>query len=208
MPFFRTLAEMIQPAHTAVMVVDVQNDYCHPEGDFARRGYPVNRTVPVIERLGRFLTAARAAGATVAFVQTTHAPETVSGPQHFLRHRSGRDPQYLQPGSWGAEFVPPVLPAPGDPVFTKHRYSVFADPTVAERLRGLGIATLVFTGFATNVCVESSLRDAFMRDFYVVLVEDCTGAYADAAHAASVQNIEKHFGPVVSAEQALAVWRG
>jgi len=112
-------------------------------------------------------------------------------------------------GSWGEEFVG-VAPAAGEIVLRKHRYSAFVDTGLDVILRNKGIKTVVLVGVATNVCVESTARDAAMRDFYVVVAADGVGV-RDAArdrHDNALAEIQGCFGMVVPASRILDVWSG
>ena len=109
-------------------------------------------------------------------------------------------------GSWGAEFYR-VEPEAGEPVVIKHRYSAFVDTDLELILRSRGIKTLVLCGVASNVCVESTARDGYMRDYYIVLVDDCSAAYDPAKHAATLSNIAHHFGVVVTADEVIDAWQ-
>ena len=89
---------------------------------------------------------------------------------------------------------------------TKHRYGAFESSDLDLVLRSQGIRTVVMTGVATNVCVETTARQAFLRDYYVVFASDCTATYDQAAHDATLRNIDAFFGQVVSAEEIQACW--
>lgn len=90
---------------------------------------------------------------------------------------------------------------------TKHRYGAFESSDLDLVLRSRGIRTVVMTGVATNVCVETTARQAFLRDYYVVFTSDCTAAYSQAEHEATLQNIDAFFGAVVTADEISACWR-
>jgi ureidoacrylate peracid hydrolase len=99
-----------------------------------------------------------------------------------------------------------VAPAPDEGVVVKHRYSAFVGSRLPVVLRALGRPTLVLAGVTTNVCVESTARDAFMRDHEVVLVEDCAGAFTRAEHEAAVHNVRAYFGRVLDAATLEGHW--
>jgi ureidoacrylate peracid hydrolase len=109
-------------------------------------------------------------------------------------------------GTWQADFYGDVRPGHGDITISKHRYSAFHNTDLDLVLRSHGIRTVVLTGVLTNVCVETTAREAFVRDYYVVLVEDGTASCQPEDHAMTLRNIERFFG-VVSSTQALeAIW--
>lgn len=202
-----TLPRKVDPGHTAVLVVDVQNDFCAPNGYYDRTGAQLAGIHEMIPRLQRLLTDARAAGVPVIFVAAGYDAVFVSDVQRE-RHlrRFGRVLPVCPTGTWGAEFFG-VAPAPGEPVIVKRRYSAFHGTDLDLRLRNQGIRTLVLAGVATNVCVETAARDAYMRDYYVVIAGDCAAARDAEVHRAALANVEANFGVVATAEVLAATWR-
>ena len=201
------LAERIDPGTTVVLVVDVQNDFCHADGALARLGADTTAIQEMVPRLMLLVDAARGAGATIVWLQLLNTEYTTSEVAHEQRRRTRPGTEMIcQVGSWGGELYR-VEPAPGEPLVAKHRYSGFVDTELDLILRSRGIKTLVVTGVATNVCVESTARDAYMRDYYVVLVDDCTAAYSPAKHAATLENIGDHFGLIAPFVDVVEAWR-
>jgi ureidoacrylate peracid hydrolase len=196
------------PAHTALIVVDVQNDFCSPDGSLAGVGNDVSAAVEMVPRLQGLIENARAVGMPVVFIQTIH-DETNDSPQWLGRVDAG--PGTERPGitcrtsSWGGEFYE-VAPQPGDHVVIKYRYSAFIGTNLEILLRTLGVRSLLFTGVATEICVESSLRDGLFADYWVSLVEDCAASYSQAAHDASVSVVGKHFGTVTTSTELASIW--
>lgn len=200
-----TLAEKASPQQAAVIVVDVQNDYCHPDGMRGRQRSTA-ACVEMAPRLERFLATARAAGVRVVWVRTENDETTVST---ALREQRSNRPDGAQfpcyPGSWGADYYH-VRPLPGEPVVTKHRYSGFIRTDLDLILRCLGVRTLLMTGVSTNACVESTARDGFMLDYHVVLVEDCCAAGSQEDHESTVRNVQKLLGVVATSEEIARTW--
>ena len=108
------------------------------------------------------------------------------------------------PDTWGAAFYR-VEPGPSDYVVTKHRYSGFVGTDMDIVLKTLGVRTVMVTGFTSNVCVETTARDACMRDYHVVFVEDCCGAPLPGEHESAVHNIATYFGIVTDAKTVLGI---
>lgn len=200
------LREVCDPSKAALLLVDLQNDFCHPEGAYGRRGRDMRAIQAMIPRLKRLAEDAREAGVQLIFVRTTH-DETTSSPAWLaFKNRDGAEkaPSCVT-GTWGAEFYE-LSPQPGDIVVTKHRYSAFIGTNLEQVLRSKGRDRLIITGVATNVCVESTARDGFMRDYPVVLVSDCTATSSAAAQAATEENISKHFGWVARVDDIVKAW--
>lgn len=198
------LSRLIEPSRTAVIVVDVQNDFCAPEGAAGKAGRNLDACAAMIAPLQRLLDGARSYGASVVFIQTIHTRWTDS--EAWVQRGSGRDrKENCREGTWGAEFFG-VAPRADEPVVVKHRYSAFLNTRLDSILRTLRIETLIVTGVATNVCVESTAREGFMRDYHIVFVDDCSAAYKAAAHAATLDNIRDHFGVVATSDEILKAW--
>lgn len=202
-----TLEAKVAPAHTAVLVIDVQNDFCAPGGYYAKTGADLGPIEAMVPRLERCLDAARAAGVPVVFVQAIY-DDVYWSPVQKERHirRFGAVQPCCRSGTWGAEFYR-VRPRAGELVVRKHRYSAFHGTEMDVLLRSRGIRTVVLAGVATNVCVETAARDAFMHDYYVVVAGDCVAARTEAYHRAALANVEGHFGVVAPAEAIAAAWR-
>lgn len=189
----------------AVVVIDAQNDFCHPDGLLARQGRDVARLEPAMQRLAAFLEDARAVDVPVIFVQNLH-DESSDRPEWLARHPERDRAQSCQVGTWGAEFCG-VGPIAGDHVVPKHRYSAFIGTRLTELLDELGRRSLLFTGFTTSVCVESSLRDAVCFDYLATLVEDCCGAYSARAHERAVESVQLGFGVVATSDRIVSAWQ-
>ncbi|MHA6694952.1 cysteine hydrolase family protein [Homoserinimonas sp. A520] len=203
-----TMPFRCDPARTALIVVDVQNDFCDPAGALANLGNDVGAAAEMVPRLAELITAARAVGVPVIFIQTLHDETNDSSP---WLDRVGSEPgtvragMICRTGSWGSEFYG-VRPEPTDIIVVKHRFSAFVGTSLNLVLASLGIRSLLFTGVATNVCVESSLRDGLSAEYYVSLVDDCSAAYSPAAHAAAVEGIQRDFGTIFSRGELAAAW--
>lgn len=194
----------LAPGAAVLVVIDVQNDFCHPEGLSAQLGKDVSRVPAATDRLVALVEGSRAAGAPVLFVRTTHDENTDS--PAWRQRRGMRDsPTACRTGTWGAEYFR-CFPQEQDRVVTKHRYSAFTSPEFQSALEALGRDSLLFTGIVTSVCVESTLREAVSRDYLVTLVEDCCIDYHEAAHEATVRAVDNSFGLVRTSDEILSYW--
>ena len=188
------------PNRSALVVVDVQNDFCHPDGWAGRAGLDLRGIDALLPRLERLIDGARASGMHVIFVQLIGDASTDSAV--WLGDDAQRA-DICRKNTWGAELMH-VRPLPGEPVVAKSRYSAFHKTNLEAILRERAVDTLVFAGVSTNVCVESSLREAFMRDYRVIVVSDCVAAYRQASHDATLENVTRNFGRVLTSDALLA----
>ena len=191
-----------EPASTAVVVIDMQRDYCCEGGTFHRRGFDVASVQRLAGRLNAFLDQARKAASRVIHVKMTKVPGLASRASAELYERLGIDRNYDP--AFAAFYE--VVPRQGDAVIEKYRYSAFFSTYLDQFLRSNGIGTLVITGVAANVCVESTVRDAFMRDYYVIVPSDLTEGTSQEAKKLTLANIDTFFGQVVDSESLLKCW--
>lgn len=188
----------------ALVVVDAQNDFGHPEGLLAKQGRNVGLVQKPLERLKGLIASARAHKVPVYLIQNIHAPG--SDTREWLeRHADAGRAQTCQIGTWGAEFCG-ITPAPEDTVVVKHRYSAFIRTTLEAQLRANNRSSLLFAGLTTATCVESSFRDAVCLDFAATVVEDCCAAYDEVAHANAVRAMGTGFGEVCTAQHVMDYW--
>lgn len=195
--------ELTAPDRCAVLVVDVQNDFCHPDGVVGRAGGDLVQVDGMVDAIGRVRAAAAAAQVPVVFVVTEHRPETNS--PSWLR-RSHHAERICVPGTWGVE--PLVAPVEGDLVVWKHRYSGFYGTRLESVVRALGRTTVVVCGVNTDVCVEGTVRDAFMRDLDVVVPWDATATRDEETRQHSALTMSRHYAIVLTADDVVERWTG
>jgi ureidoacrylate peracid hydrolase len=200
-------------AQTAVVVVDLQNGYASPGGYRSLIGQDVDAARAVIENTLRILKAARAGGLTVILLQNgwdtelksaggPHSPNWhKSNPLKTMRARPELTGKILTHGSWDYEFVDDMQPAPNDIVVPKARYSGFCGTALDNILRARGIRNLIFAGIATNVCVESTIREAYHREFFCLLVRDASSQSGPPfIQDATLYNVERFLGWVTTTD--------
>jgi nicotinamidase-related amidase len=211
---FTELHELVDPSHTALVVVDMQRDFCTPGWAFDRLGVDISMYPPMIPRLARLIGRARAAGVRVVFVLMTVLPGRASESPaqirfnlrlHLASHGGGEPVQYTTEGSEGQAIVDELAPEPGDLVVKKYRSSGFWGTNLDLLLRSNGIKSVVMTGATTEGCVESTARDAMFNDYYVVIAEDCVASDDPAQHEASML-LMRHRFDIAKAEEIVAVW--
>jgi len=199
---------VVDPRHTALVFVDMQNDFCHPEGVMGSHGEDLSEFPATTETIARLLAAARAAGSMVIHVQGTNMTTARAGGHRGLVSEEKKIKQLTKPGTWGAEQVEALAPAPGEEIVFKHRYSGFVDTRLETLLRTNKIQTLVITGTATQTCVESTVRDGQMRDYRIVVPRDGVASRGRHAHLkeASLETMDLYFADVVTADAVTASW--
>ena len=141
----KTLAEQVDPGVAALLVIDMQNDFCHPEGVSGKRGRDLSMTTEMAPRLEEFVASCRRVGLAVVFVQTIHYPWTDSPSWVRRLDKDGGD-SVCRPGCWGTEFYRGLQPSEGDIVITKHRYSAFLGTDLDLILRSRGVRSLFISG--------------------------------------------------------------
>jgi ureidoacrylate peracid hydrolase len=205
---------LLRPQETALIIVDMQNAYASPGGYLDLAGFDISGAAPAIEKIRQAADAARAAGMPVIFFQNGWDADYVeaggpgspnwhkSNALKTMRKRPELQGKLLAKGGWDYELVQALPPQPGDIVVEKPRYSAFFNTNLDSLLRARGIRSLVFTGIATNVCVESTLRDGFFLEYFGVVLHDATHqAGPEFIQQATLYNVEKFFGWVSSVEE-------
>jgi ureidoacrylate peracid hydrolase len=197
----------LEAARTAVVVIDMQNAYASPGGYLDLAGFDISGARRVIDNTKGVLEVARGAGMTVIYFQNGWDADYVEaggpGSPNFhksnalktMRARPELQGALLARGTWDYELVDELKPQSGDIVLHKTRYSAFFNSQLDSVLRARDIRNIVFVGIATNVCVESTLRDGFFLEYFGVVLEDATHqAGPDFVQQASIYNIETFFG--------------
>lgn len=201
-----TLEERLRPDRAALIVVDMQNDFCDPTGLVHQvYRFDVSAGAALLPTLCRLIDAARAARVPVIFTRMVNDAGTES-PAFRGRRLVAGGTAVCRSGSWGAELWQLRLEA-SDLVIDKHRHSAFHGTDLDLRLRSLGKESVVLTGVNTNVCVEATARDACALDYWPIVVSDATGAYTPEEHRAGLHNVDTYFGVVVVAAEVLEAWR-
>lgn len=200
----RSLEEKIDPSHTAMVVVDVQNDFCHEDGGLAQAGNDMSLVQAMVPELAATIIAARDSGVPVIFLRIVQSPETNSDSWEALESEDG--PRLVVEGSWGAEYYGPIGPIEGDHEIIKRRHSGFVATPLDLLLRSMNVKTVVFGGVASNVCVEATARDAADYDYHVVFLRDGSAAVRQELHDAALYTIETYIGVVATNAEVKDVW--
>jgi ureidoacrylate peracid hydrolase len=203
------LPALIDPNSSALVVIDVQNDFCHPEGAFGRVGHDNSMMPDLAAGLHRLLAAARARQVFTVFVRATYDREVTSRPLAQHRRRLGLLDSLCLEGTWGADWFGGVAPAgaPNEVVLTKHRFDAFQGTPLDLYLRSNGIRTVVVTGVVTSGCVESTVRDAFFLDYRVVVPHDGVAESARSNHEVALGVMKRSFATITSIDDVISTWQ-
>lgn len=182
----------------ALLVIDMQNGFCHPQGSVARGGAAVAACQAVVATVAELLDCARAAHLPVIFTRFVYRPDYADGGILIDELRPHlKDRRSLIQGEWDAEIVAELTPRPDEFVVDKNRFSAFYGTNLETILRGLDIRTLIVCGVTTNMCVESTVRDAGQRDYRVYVVRDAVGELDRARHEHALAAMAFGFAYVV-----------
>lgn len=187
---------VLNPASTAVLVVDMLADFCLPGGKMVLPGY---------ERLLRpqndVIRTLRAAGGTVIYIVDAHRPQ-LRRDREFLK----RTPHCIE-GTPGCDIVPELDRAPSDIVVLKRRFSGFFNTDLDLTLRDMMVDTVIVMGVVTNICVRSTVHDAFFQGYRVIVPQDCCAATGPREQVSTLYDISTHFGVVSDADSIVASLR-
>lgn len=200
---------------TAIIVVDMQNAFASKGGMLDLAGKDISYAPAVIDVHQRLLGAGRQAGVKIVYLAMTYdeeltkagGPESPNYQKEFgivLMREQPELGKVLVDGSWDWQIVDELAPQPGDLLVRKSRYSGFVDTDLDSYLRSEGIRNLLFTGIATNVCVESTARDAFFNEYWPILIEDAmTHVGPEFCQQATLWNFENLFGWVSNSQAVM-----
>ena len=212
----------IDTAKTAVIVVDMQNDFGSKRGMFDLAGIDISMIQKAVGPTAKVLVTARNAGIKIVYLKMGYrpdlsdlgAPDSVNRTRHLqimhvgktVRAPDGSESRILIRDTWNTEIVPELKPHAGDIVMYKTRFSGFYQTDLDATLKRLGIKHLIITGCTTSVCVDSTIRDAMFRDYQPVLLADCTGepigyGLPRSNHEASLLTVQVLLGWVSNSDE-------
>ncbi len=211
----------IDIAASAVIVVDMQNDFGAEGGMFHRAGIDISMIQKAVVPTGKVITAARQSGIPIIYLKMAFKPDlSDAGPTdspNYMRHQllgvgtavqapNGAESSILIRDTWNTDILPALTPMAEDIVLYKHRYSGFFQTELDDILKRRGIKHLIVTGCTTSICVEATIRDAMSRDYSCVLLADCTAEpigndLSRSNHEASLLSIQMLLGWVSSSEE-------
>ena len=212
-PIPMTLEEVLDPAHTALAVIDVQNDFCEDDGVFPKHGVTIPSVKETINNIAQVLKTARESQIRVVYIQHTTLPGRLSDSASWARlmlktfnvENLEDIPEFCLDGSWGHQVVDELKPRSGDLVVKKHRSSAFIATDLDFVLRNNGIKTLVTTGVTTEGCVESTARDGQLYDYMIVTPRECVNSENQRNHEAMLEIMSGRWD-VISSKQLADIW--
>lgn len=190
------LNDVVARGHTALLVIDVQNDFCYQDCQ------------AMLPRLERLIAVAREAGVFVVYIQNVILADGSSNSLADLarRQKIGIRSDLTVEGTWGGRIVDQIAPRPSEPVIRKHRMSSFVGTSLDLLLRNRGIETVVCTGTATQGCVINTAYTAVMLDYYVVVVDDCVASFRRDLHDTALFLMKNSIHQVVDSGALIDIW--
>ena len=204
-------------AHTALLIIDMQRDFCAPGGYADQAGLDIERLRAPIEPIHQLLVAARRCGLFIAHTREGHRADLSDLPETKRRRAQASGAPIGTPGpmgrlmvrgEYGNDLIDELQPETGEPVIDKPGYSAFAHTDLELLLRNRGIGQLILTGVTTEVCVSSTLRHAVDLGFSCLTVADACGSAYPALHAAALSMIGVEgglFGEVITSDALIAL---
>ena len=198
------LADQIRPAHTALLMVDMQNDFIHDDGVFVKEWGKTNRWIkPIIPPCRKLLRGARQSAVAVIHLRVVN--DLLRNPVSW--HNFWGPPSCVIEGTWGADFIGELKPGEDEVVIAKYTYDGFVNTDLDSTLKKAGIKTLVLAGIDSDVCVRDTAAHGFALGYTPVFAEDALAADNETAHAGVMQSFAEHYGKVVSTAEISAVWK-
>jgi len=205
-PLPTTLGDRLRAPRCALVVIDMQNDFCAPGGFIDKvMNKDLSGAAAAVPAMQGLLDAARAARVPVFWVIADYSHDRIPRSMLVKLQAQGIRAECCKPGTWGADWFG-VRSLAGEPVVTKHTYSGFHATSLQQHLAQAGVETLVFAGVQTQVCVESTVRDAHSRGYYCVVARDAVASHTPALHDAALANIRFLFGDVCDAAEIQRAW--
>lgn len=191
----------IDPSESVLLVIDPQNAFCHPDGTLGQSGVDVSPLVETVPRIAELIKTCRAAGIRDIWTRQYNFPQDRSRDAHRIKpHTLKRSRIACQPGTWDAEFVDALKPhiADASHIIEKYKWSIFYGTGLDPLLRIWGTKLIIVCGTTSNACIDTSVRDAYMRDYDVVIVKDCVGGVRQDWHQMALEVWAQYVGEVVT----------
>ncbi len=212
------LEELVVPARTALLIIDMQNDCCSPGGSTDTSGGDISMYGEICPRIASFASVCRSLGVLVVNVGMRSLPDGLSDSPAWLRFRLRVSKSYdpssttiwnsMIEGTWGAEFVPELMPQVGDVQVLKYRSSALHNTNLDLILRSHGVDGVLVSGCETEGCVESTVRDLCFYDYFPIVLSDCVASGVPELHEASMRVMSAYRTDVATSDEVATIWRG
>ena len=210
----QTLEQQIDPSITALLIIDMQNDYVADGGKVGKLGMDVRKIQEAVPTMNRLIEEARKAGVTVVWIRQTHSmrdalPNYLAS--NVARKKSGpfKEEDFLvQQGSWGAEYFDKMAKRlPVEIEVIKHTYGGFTNTELDTFLKAKGIQTIISIGCLTNVCVSSTAMQGWFQGYYSVIASDASATNDPSLQEATLKNHSIFFGYTPKTEEIVSIWK-
>lgn len=206
---YETLEEMLDPAHAALLVIDMQNDFCAKGGVRHQMAKNIDSNRAIIGNLLRLIQGARQRGVTIIYVQNSRLPGGRSDSGAWMstqvrRLQSKSFIPYTVEGTWGQELIEELEPLAGEVVLKKYRSSAFHQTMLDQILKAAGVETVIIAGVVTEGCVLATWNDAGFHDYYTIAVGDCVASYNADLHEAALKIMAQR--EIVSTDDIARAW--
>lgn len=206
-----SLVELVSPGTSALLLVDMQNDFVSPQGKMAEWGFNLSQVQSIVTPLKRLLDEARRCGAFV--IHTAMINDARQNPLSWYAFWG--EPEVALPESWGSQHIPELRPLESEVVINKYTYGAFFGTNLDTILRRKGITTVIVTGTGPNICAGDTLHQAFALGYHVIAVSDCLASFSkkgeefnEQLRTVAMYLVENHYGTVLTSRELVDLWRG
>ena len=204
----KDVKDIFAPNHTALVIVDMQKDFCDPDGLFAQAGRDISSVRDIIPNIQKVLNCARQCGVLIVYMQQITLPNGRSDNDAWLafKQRDRKSPEYTLLGSPGAEIIPQLSPDKGEVIIQKHRPSSFHGTFLDQILRANGVRAVLITGTTTEGCVMATVLDASFHDYYTGVVRDGVASSVDKMQETALAVMETRY-KILTSDDVVALWQ-
>ena len=202
------LQAIFAPVHTALIIVDMQKDFCEPDGLFAQAGRDISGVQGIIANIQKLLRCARQRGVLIVYLQQITLASARSDNDAWLafKQRDRKSPEYALLGSPGADIIPQLCPDKEDVIIQKYRPSAFHGTFLDQILRANGVRSVLITGTTTEGCVMATALDASFHDYYTGVVRDGIASSVAKMQETALAFMQTRY-KILTSDQTVALWQ-